>query len=83
MHELTGTEDIASAIEPHEHDRILVDPAYRLWRFKTKEDQYRVIGQIFDELGYQTEDVRPKQRIPTTKLAYETSIEAERALATL
>ncbi|CAD8055589.1 unnamed protein product [Paramecium sonneborni] len=65
------------------HDRLLVDPAYRMWRFQHGEDKLKYIDQQLKQAGYNEERVyrNPKYKLPMQKATYAAVIEAEKVLA--
>ena len=64
------------------HDRLLVDPAYRMWRFQHGEEKVKYISQQLQEAGYNAETLyrNQKYRIPMQKSTYTAVLEAEKIM---
>lgn len=70
---------IGVGLDTDVHDRLLTDPAYRMFRHKHGEDKMKVWVDALDEAGY-GDSAHRNQRFkePLSKVAYETIIEAEK-----
>ena len=68
-----------SPINADEHDRLLIDPAYRLWKHRHAADKYIVIAETFRAIEKKIESSKTQLKMPLQKRIYETVIEAERA----
>lgn len=80
----TPSNMVYSMINPDEHDRLLVDPAFRLERTKQLEEKFKVYVGSLQEIEKEFEaNNGPAIRTPTNKVDYETLIEAEKAIAKL
>jgi len=73
---------VYSMVNPDDHDRILVDPAYRMQKLALAEEKAKVIEHTLKELDDEAER-NTRIRNPISKVDYENLIEAEVAIKKL
>ncbi|EGR32106.1 hypothetical protein IMG5_096630 [Ichthyophthirius multifiliis] len=81
----TPSNNVYSMINPDEHDRILVDPAFRLERTKKLEEKLKVYTGSLREVERKFEEKYGQgvNLIPLSKTTYETMIDVELAIKKL
>lgn len=70
-------------VNPDDHDRILVDPAYRLWKTSYAESKFRVVTEVMNSIDAYISSTSVTLKTPVSKVTYENSVEAEKAWAIL
>lgn len=70
-------------VNPDDHDRILVDPAYRLWKTSYAESKFRVVTDVMNQIDAYVTANSVVLKSPVAKVTYENSVEAEKAWAIL
>jgi hypothetical protein len=70
-------------INPDDHDRMLIDPAYRLWKHSYAEEKMQVTTQIFNDIERRMTEGLIRLKNPFQKVIYESCIEADKAFAIL
>lgn len=77
----TPSNMVYSMVNPDEHDRLLVDPAYRIERTKALEDKYKVYASSLREVEKQFEERFGRAgTINISKITYSTLIDVEKAV---
>lgn len=77
----TPSNMVYSMVNPDEHDRLLVDPAYRMERTKALEDKYKVYTSSLREVEHQFEERYGRAgQISLSKITYSTLIDVEKAV---
>jgi len=72
---------VYSLVNPDEHDRLLVDPAYRLERTKILEEKLKVYVLSLKDIEKEfIETHGPILKHPINKVDYETLIEVEKTI---
>lgn len=80
----TRSNMVYSLVNADEHDRLLVDPAYRLERSKKLEEVLEVYVMTLNELEEEyVQNFGPLHKIPLSKVDYETMIDVELMIARL
>ncbi|KAL4505960.1 hypothetical protein ABPG72_013721 [Tetrahymena utriculariae] len=77
----TPSNMVYSMVNPDEHDRLLVDPAYRMERTKALEEKYKVYTSSLREVEKQFEERYGRAgQINISKVTYSTLIDVEKAV---
>jgi hypothetical protein len=80
----TRSNMVYSLVNSDEHDRLLVDPAYRLERTKKLEEVLEVYVMTLNELEEEyARNFGPLHKIPFSKVDYETMVDVELMIAKL
>jgi uncharacterized Zn-finger protein len=75
---------VYSMVNPDDHDRMLIDPAYRLERTKLMEDKFRVYVRSLQEVERKFfENFGHLNKLPMNKVDYTTLIDVEKAILRL
>lgn len=75
---------VYSLINPDEHDRVLIDPAYRMERTQAFDRIARAYNYSLREVDKKfIENNGPMKKIPINKVDYSTLIDVEKAIAKL
>lgn len=80
----TPSNMVYSLVNPDDHDRLLVDPAFRMERTKALEDKYKVyISSLREVENEYLERFGRTAQIPMSKVTYSTLIDVEKAILKL
>lgn len=75
---------VYSLVNPDEHDRLLIDPAYRLERTQALEEKLKVyLFSLQDVERKFIENYGPLTKLPMSKVDFTTMIDVEKAIAQL
>lgn len=78
-----ATNNIYIQVNSDEHDRILVDPAYKLEKLKEAQEKLHAIHQSYQEVDRQMSAHEIRRKIPYAKDSLETWFKIEKAIRKL